>query len=159
MKKIYKGMADGAETIDENFKEINSNMVHLTGTETITGPKTFKELHFLGDLPKGKMVAKTGFTVKDNSWYRVKNGMLQISCAGLSITANVLAGNWKDVCSLTGAGSINSTGDTTTVIMNANNTNYTGARVRVVDGVLRILPETAITPTQYMNDFIIMAID
>ena len=143
LKKIYRGMQNGAETINENFKEIDSKIVHLIAN----------------DLPKGKTVAKTGFTVNDNSWYRVKNGMLQISCTGLSITAKVPAGAWKDVCSLPGADSISSSSDTTTVIMNANNTSYTGARVRVVNGVLRILPETAITPTQYLNDFLIMAID
>uniref|UniRef100_UPI00359C6B42 hypothetical protein n=1 Tax=Lactococcus garvieae TaxID=1363 RepID=UPI00359C6B42 len=143
IQKIYRGMKNGAETIDENFKKVNSKVAQVIAK----------------DLPKERMVAKTGFTVNDISWYRVKNGMLQISCAGLSITANVPAGAWKDVCSLPNASSISSSGDTTTVIMNANNTSYTGARVRVVDGVLRILPETAITPTQYMNDFIIMAID
>lgn len=143
IQKIYRGMKNGAETIDENFKKVNSKVTQLTA----------------GDLPKGKMIAKTGFTANDNSWYRVKNGTLQISCVGLSITSSVPAGAWKDVCSLTGADSINSTSDTITVIMNANNTSYSGARARVVNGVLRILPETTITPTQYLNDFLIMAVD
>ncbi|WP_307984110.1 hypothetical protein [uncultured Lactococcus sp.] len=143
IQKIYRGMKNGAETIDDNFKKINSKVAQVIA----------------GDLPKGKMMAKTGFTVNDNSWYRVKNGMLQISCTGLSITSSVPAGAWKDVCSLTGADSINSTGDAITIIMNANNTSYSGARARVVNGVLRILPETTITPTQYMNDFIMLPVD
>lgn len=143
IQKIYRGMKNGAETIDENFKKVNSKVTQLTA----------------GDLPKGKMIAKTGFTANDNSWYRVKNGMLQISCAGLSITSSAPSGAWKDVCSLNGAGSISSTGDTITTIMNANNTSYSGARARVVNGVLRILPETTITPTQYMNDFIMLPVD
>lgn len=143
IQKIYRGMKNGAETIDENFKKVNSKVTQLTA----------------GDLPKGKMIAKTGFTANDNSWYRVKNGMLQISCAGLSITSSAPSGAWKDVCSLNGAASINSTGDTTITIMNGNNANYIGARARVVNGVLRILPETTITPTQYMNDFIMLPVD
>ncbi|MCV5951959.1 BppU family phage baseplate upper protein [Lactococcus petauri] len=143
----------------------NSEVVHLTGDETIEGKKTFTEdlkansLEVSGDLPKGNLTAKTGFAINGNAWYRVKNGLLQISCTGLSITANVPTGGWKDVCSLTGADSINSTGDATTVIMNGNNASYIGARVRVVNGVLRILPEAAVAPTQYMNDFITIAID
>lgn len=143
----------------------NSEVVHLTGDETIEGKKTFTEdlkansLEVSGDLPKGNLTAKTGFAINGNAWYRVKSGLLQISCTGLSITANVPTGGWKDVCSLTGADSINSTGDATTVIMNGNNASYIGARVRVVNGVLRILPEAAVAPTQYMNDFITIAVD
>ncbi|MFK4783473.1 BppU family phage baseplate upper protein [Lactococcus petauri] len=143
----------------------NSEVVHLTGDETIEGKKTFTEdlkansLEVSGDLPKGNLTAKIGFAINGNAWYRVKNGLLQISCTGLSITANVPTGGWKDVCSLTGADSINSTGDATTVIMNGNNASYIGARVRVVNGVLRILPEAAVAPTQYMNDFITIAVD
>lgn len=143
----------------------NLEVVHLTGDETIGGKKTFTEdlkansLEVSGDLPKGDLAAKTGFAINGSPWYRVKNGLLQISCTGLSITANVPTGGWKDVCSLTGADSINSTGDATTVIMNGNNASYIGARVRVMNGVLRILPEAAVAPTQYMNDFITIAID
>lgn len=143
----------------------NLEVVHLTGDETIGGKKTFTEdlkansLEVSGDLPKGDLAAKTGFAINGSPWYRVKNGILQISCTGLSITANVPTGGWKDVCSLTGADSINSTGDATTVIMNGNNASYIGARVRVMNGVLRILPEAAVAPTQYMNDFITIAID
>ncbi|NHI78888.1 BppU family phage baseplate upper protein [Lactococcus petauri] len=143
----------------------NSEVVHLTGDETIEGKKTFTEdlkansLEVSGDLPKGNLTAKTGFAINGSPWYRVKSGILQISCTGLSITANVPTGGWKDVCSLTGADSINSTGDATTIIMNGNNASYIGARVRVVNGVLRILPEAAVAPTQYMNDFITIAVD
>lgn len=143
----------------------NSEVVHLTGDETIEGKKTFTEdlkansLEVSGDLPKGNLTAKTGFAINGSPWYRVKSGILQISCTGLSITANVPTGGWKDVCSLTGADSINSTGDATTIIMNGNNASYIGARVRVVNGVLRILPEAAVAPTQYMNDFITIVVD
>ncbi len=143
IQKIYRGMQNGAETIDDNFKKVNSKVAQIIA----------------GDLPKEKMMAKTGFTVNDTSWYRVKNGTLQISCNNLSVNANIPSGAWKDVCSLNGAGSINSTSDTTITIMNGNNANYIGARARVVNGVLRILPESTITPTQYMNDFIMLPVD
>ncbi|MDQ7119174.1 hypothetical protein RCG39_08115 [Lactococcus petauri] len=165
-----------AANLQNQIDNLSTSTVKITGDQTISGKKTFTDdldttnlnvsetlsvnkLEISSDLPKEKLVAKPGFTVNDNAWYRVKNGMLQISCTGMSITANVPAGAWKDVCSLPNADSINTSGDTTTVIMNANNAIYVGARVRVVNGVLRILPASAIAPTQYLNDFIIMAID
>nr|DAM36483.1 MAG TPA: nanobody L06, Major structural protein, Lactococcus lactis, Siphoviridae, receptor.7A [Caudoviricetes sp.] len=144
METIYHGMPRSAEAIESNFNEMDSKIARLTA----------------GDLPKGSLTPKTGFAIKGGSpWYRVKNGVLQLSCNSLSVNANIPAGAWKDVCSLNGAGSINSTGDTTITIMNGNNANYIGARARVVNGVLRILPESTITPTQYMNDFIMLPID
>lgn len=163
----YTRTASGATLTWKIWKKIaiDSEVVHLTGDETIGGKKTFTEdlkansLEVFGDLPKGNLTAKTGFAINGSPWYRVKQGVLQISCTGLSITANVPAGAWKDVCSFTDADSINSTGDATTVIMNGSNANYIGARVRVVNGVLRILPEAAVAPTQYMNDFITIAVD
>ncbi|MFQ6322538.1 BppU family phage baseplate upper protein [Lactococcus garvieae] len=163
-REYYRSFANNAWQ-EWQLAAIDSEVVHLTGDETIGGKKTFTEdlkansLEVSGDLPKGALAAKTGFAINGSPWYRVKNGLLQISCTGLSITANVPTGGWKDVCSLTGADSINSTGDATTVIMNGNNSSYIGARVRVVNGVLRILPEAAVAPTQYMNDFITIAID
>lgn len=163
-REYYRSFANNAWQ-EWQLAAIDSEVVHLTGDETIEGKKTFTEdlkansLEVFGDLPKGNLTAKTGFAINGSPWYRVKQGVLQISCTGLSITANVPAGAWKDVCSLTGADTISSTGDATTVIMNGNNANYIGARVRVVNGVLRILPEAAVAPTQYMNDFITIAID
>ncbi|PFL18284.1 hypothetical protein COJ26_30875, partial [Bacillus thuringiensis] len=68
----------------------NSEVVHLTGDETIAGKKTFtetlsaKSLVVSGDLPRGNLEAKTGFAINGSPWYRVKNGLLQISCTGLS---------------------------------------------------------------------------
>ena len=163
-REYYRSFANNAWQ-EWQLAAIDSEVVHLTGDETIEGKKTFTEdlkansLEVTGDLPKGNLTAKTGFAINGSPWYRVKQGVLQISCTGLSVTANVPKGGWKDVCSLTGADSINSTGDATTVIMNGNNASYIGARVRVVNGILRILPEAAVAPTQYMNDFITIAID
>lgn len=163
-REYYRSFANNAWQ-EWQLAAIDSEVVHLTGDETIEGKKTFTEdlkansLEVSGDLPKGNLTAKTGFAINGSPWYRVKSGILQISCTGLSITANVPTGGWKDVCSLIGADSINSTGDATTVIMNGNNASYIGARVRVVNGVLRILPEAAVAPTQYMNDFITIAVD
>lgn len=47
IKTIYRGMQNGAETINNNLEAINSeltsggNVVHKTGDETIAGKKTF----------------------------------------------------------------------------------------------------------------------
>ncbi|MDH8064502.1 hypothetical protein P1A13_12685, partial [Lactococcus lactis subsp. lactis] len=47
IKKIYRGMQNGAETINDDLEAINSeltsggNVVHKTGDETIAGNKTF----------------------------------------------------------------------------------------------------------------------
>ncbi|MGY0187125.1 hypothetical protein [Lactococcus petauri] len=165
-----------AANLQNQIDNLSETVVKITDDQTISGKKTFTDdvdttnlnvsetlsvnkLEISSDLPKEKVVAKSGFTVGGDAWYRVKNGMLQISCTGISITANVPAGAWKDVCSLPNADFINSSGDTTVVIMNGNNAIYVGARARVINGVMRILPSSAIAPTQYLNDFIIMAID
>ena len=41
MEKIYRGMSSGAETIDNNFTEINNNFSKKDATETISGNKIF----------------------------------------------------------------------------------------------------------------------
>lgn len=41
MEKIYKGMANGAETIDRNFTDIDNKFSKKDATETISGNKTF----------------------------------------------------------------------------------------------------------------------
>lgn len=47
IKKVYRGMQNGAETINDNLEAMNSeltsggNVVHKTGDESIAGNKTF----------------------------------------------------------------------------------------------------------------------
>ncbi|MFP7258686.1 hypothetical protein [Lactococcus lactis] len=49
IKKVYRGMQNGAETINDNLEAINSeltsggNVVHKTGDESIGGKKTFTD--------------------------------------------------------------------------------------------------------------------
>ena len=49
IKKVYRGMQNGAETINDDLEAINSeltsggNIVHKTGNESIAGNKTFTE--------------------------------------------------------------------------------------------------------------------
>ncbi|ABG21609.1 tail protein (endogenous virus) [Lactococcus phage KSY1] len=49
IKKIYRGMQNGAETINENLEAINAelisggNVVHKTGDESVGGKKTFTD--------------------------------------------------------------------------------------------------------------------
>ncbi|MDR2059464.1 MAG: hypothetical protein LBP66_04935 [Lactococcus lactis] len=76
IKKVYRGMQNGAETINDNLEAINSeltsggNVVHKTGDESIAGNKTFtgdttvKNLTITGSI-------KTTTTVNVN----VGNGM------------------------------------------------------------------------------------
>lgn len=59
--KIYKGMQNGAETIDENFNKLNDASVQKTGNETIAGIKTFqdpvnvKDFKATGDVSFGQI--------------------------------------------------------------------------------------------------------
>ena len=41
MEKIYRGMANGAETIDRNFTEVDNTFSKKDATETISGNKVF----------------------------------------------------------------------------------------------------------------------
>ena len=43
IQKIYRGMQNGAETIDKNFAELDGSSVRNTGAESIAGKKTFTE--------------------------------------------------------------------------------------------------------------------
>lgn len=81
LKKIYRGMQNGAETINENFNEIDSGTVHLTGDETITGTKTFKELHFSSDTPKTSLELSSDWTA-NNHYVKMTNGVLSIYIDG-----------------------------------------------------------------------------
>lgn len=50
LTKIYRGMQNGAETIDNNFKKLNAESVQKTGNETIAGIKTFQDPVNVKDL-------------------------------------------------------------------------------------------------------------
>ena len=75
MEKIYRGMASGAETIDNNFKEIdfqlssNGNVVHKTGDESIAGKKTFT----------GDVEVKGILTLPTKSWSGELGGGITLS--------------------------------------------------------------------------------
>lgn len=46
LSKVYRGMQNGAETINDNFNKVNTeldNAVHKTGDESISGKKTFTD--------------------------------------------------------------------------------------------------------------------
>ena len=49
IKKVHRGMQNGAETINDDLEAINSeltsggNIVHKTGNESIAGKKTFTD--------------------------------------------------------------------------------------------------------------------
>ncbi|MDA2898451.1 hypothetical protein PEG84_04895 [Lactococcus lactis] len=68
IKKVYRGMQNGAETINDDLEAINSeltsggNVVHKTGDESIAGNKTFtgdttvKNLNITGGIKTTKTV-------------------------------------------------------------------------------------------------------
>ena len=74
IKKVYRGMQNGAETINDDLEAINSeltsggNVVHKTGDESVGGKKTFTDdsqfnnLKVTGnlELPSAKLTVKTG---------------------------------------------------------------------------------------------------
>jgi len=58
LTKIYKGMQNGAETINDNFNKLNAASVQKAGNETIAGIKTFQDQVNVKDL---KATGSVGF--------------------------------------------------------------------------------------------------
>lgn len=53
IQKIYRGMQNGAETINENFVELDSSSVRNTGDEAIAGKKNFSDETTLSKVKTG----------------------------------------------------------------------------------------------------------
>lgn len=91
IEKIYRGMQNGAETIDENFKAIDENVVHIVGDEVIAGKKTFtedvkvKSLEVTGDTDWTNLTPINGFKTDSNSklQYCIDGGVLYINIQGV----------------------------------------------------------------------------
>lgn len=71
IKKVYRGMQNGAETINDDLEAINSeltsggNVVHKTGDESVAGNKTFTSEMATADLKvNGRFL-----TTKSDSFY------------------------------------------------------------------------------------------
>ena len=97
IKKVFRGMQNGAETINEDLEAINSeltsggNVVHKTGDESIAGKKTFT----------GDVEVKGSLTLPTKSWsgelgggitlsLRKKGTTVEYSIGG-EISSNILA--------------------------------------------------------------------
>lgn len=79
--KINGVAFDGTQDI--NVKASNdSDIVHKSGTETITGAKTFEELHFSSDTPKIPLTISDGWTANAHH-ARMNNGILSIYIQGI----------------------------------------------------------------------------
>lgn len=97
INEIYRGMQNGAETINDNLEAINSeltsggNVVHKTGDETIAGKKTFT----------GNVEVNGSLTLPTKSWSGELGGGITISLRkkgttveysiGGEISSNILA--------------------------------------------------------------------
>lgn len=53
LKKIYRGMQNGAETINDNFVELDTSSVRNTGDEAIAGKKNFSDETTLSKVKTG----------------------------------------------------------------------------------------------------------
>ena len=69
----------------------DSEVVHLTGEETITGSKTFKELHFSSDTPKTPLEIDTNWTANGH-YVKMTNGILSIHIEGIRPKKDGLTG-------------------------------------------------------------------
>ena len=99
IQKIYRGMQNGAETIDGNFSALTENIknsdaktVHIAGDETIAGKKTFtddivvKNIEVTGNYKKStdtKMInlPLSGVATATVSYQR-KNGVVFVKGGG-----------------------------------------------------------------------------
>ncbi|MFK4948283.1 hypothetical protein ACI1TZ_08920 [Lactococcus formosensis subsp. formosensis] len=92
IQKIYRGMQNGAETIDKNFAELDGSSVRNTGDESIAGKKTFtddmvvKNIEVTGNYKKStdtKMIdLPLSGVVTAKASYQRKNGVVFIKGAG-----------------------------------------------------------------------------
>lgn len=88
LTKIYTGMENGPEAIDENFNKLNEGAVHNTGDETIAGKKSFTDdmsvsnlvvtgtISAVTDVPWTSGISlESGFsTLYSSTGYEIKNG-------------------------------------------------------------------------------------
>ena len=98
IKKVYRGMQNGAETINDNLEAINSeltsggNIVHKTGNESIAGKKTFTddvEVNGSLTLPTKSWSGELGGGITLS--LRKKGTTVEYSIGG-EISSNILAG-------------------------------------------------------------------
>lgn len=82
LNKIYTGMAQGPEKIDENFREIPTENVSLEGDQTINGQKTFTETPI---MPIAKNEFDIGYDIKINA--KRSGNLVTISLDALNKTA------------------------------------------------------------------------
>jgi hypothetical protein len=93
IQKIYRGMQNGAETIDENFSALTENIensdaktVHIVGDETIAGKKTFTDEATFSKVKSSDDAKVSTFnaigapTAKVS--YMKKNGVVYVTGAG-----------------------------------------------------------------------------
>lgn len=103
IKKIYRGMQNGAETIDSNFQNINNEVkigVKKTGDEDISGKKNFTDdakfknielsgsLKSPGDTKWVNLSPGTGVLVPSGAvlMYRIKAGFITIVASNVQTT-------------------------------------------------------------------------
>lgn len=72
---------DGTEDISVKASN-DSDIVHKSGVETITGAKTFDELHFSSDTPKTPLEIDTNWTANAH-YVKMTNGVLSIYIQGI----------------------------------------------------------------------------
>lgn len=93
IQKIYRGMQNGAETIDKNFSALTENIknsdaktVHIVGDETIAGKKTFTEETIFSKVKSSDDAKVSTYnaigapTAKVS--YMKKNGVVYVTGAG-----------------------------------------------------------------------------
>lgn len=91
LKKIYRGMQNGAEAVDGNFTELDGSVVHKKGDEIISGDKKFTDSVIVKDMQTTHIVIKrTPFYNGSGSINFIRVGaMVQVTVGAVpSIPAN-----------------------------------------------------------------------
>jgi hypothetical protein len=104
LNDIYRGMQNGAETINDNFNKLNAAIVHNTGDEEIAGNKTFndsvtaRKLKQVNDIAEIQL--KMLYDVKTGTaTVEVRNGVAYLSGSG-NYGSFGAGGDGKDVFAL-----------------------------------------------------------
>lgn len=100
LEKVYRGMSDGAETIEANFKKISEGVIEKDGNQDITGQMNFeKEPTVNGKAmfdPHSTLTISSGFSNGITGWIKFErvNDMIVMS---YSLTTTDTSGSWKEI--------------------------------------------------------------
>lgn len=88
LTKVYRGMQNGAETINDNLNKLNTSTVQKTGDEIIAGKKTFSDDTAVNNLKINGTVTRPNKKVLLSGAYWMQAGQVVTPSKALSACEN-----------------------------------------------------------------------